>query len=561
MAGRKQVMDMRSTTSGVSSQESDEQQRNWTKQHWEKKAKDSLSNYDPTRAKLNFEVVKGGIIQPIDTSKTIAEKMAENLAARGIKDPNARPNAVMKRRTVAQFIFGGNRERMHELAFGNQAVDLTKGADNSSIVRCKDIEEWAKDVYSFMAKRFGEDNLISFYVHLDEKNPHCHCTLVPVDPVKNRISWKSVFGDGREAESANMTKLHSELQEAVSEKWGLERGSNMEETRARHRSTEEYKRELVSEVCNLQSTREDLFKQIHRAEIKLKGISTMIANLQARKDDIQTQIDQIAQQLGQSGTDNDELANKIALLRKEMEGIDEKLAVRYKMLDDANDTINEAKARLAEMRDEHREMLKSLGEDNDLKATAIQKNILWTYNKMLTNSIEPLIPSLSDRQQEILDESGYNDLTTNTDNVINCAMLLVLGYIREATTYARFLDYQKSETVSYTGNMLPLVPRHTLSLNGSYTITPRQGIMDRLVLSVGLNGMGKIYWNEDNLVSQRFYALLNAKASATFGPVTWELWGKNLTDTDYLTYYFKDSAAYGQKGRPVSFGTSLIFDI
>lgn len=128
-------------------------------------------------------------------------------------------------------------------------------------------------------------------------------------------------------------------------------------------------------------------------------------------------------------------------------------------------------------------------------------------------------------------------------------------------TYARFLDYQKSETVSYTGNMLPLVPRHTLSLNGSYTITPRQGIMDRLVLSVGLNGMGKIYWNEDNLVSQRFYALLNAKASATFGPVTWELWGKNLTDTDYLTYYFKDSAAYGQKGRPVSFGTSLIFDI
>lgn len=234
-----------------------------------------------------------------------------------------------------------------------------------------------------------------------------------------------------------MTKLHSELQEAVSEKWGLERGSNMEETRARHRSTEEYKRELVSEVCNLQSTREDLFKQIHRAEIKLKGISTMIANLQARKDDIQTQIDQIAQQLGQSGADNDELANKIALLRKEMEGIDEKLAARYKMLDDANDTINEAKARLAEMREEHREMLKSLGEDNDLKATAIQKNILWTYNKMLTNSIEPLISSLSDRQQEILDDSGYNDLTTNTDNVINCAMLLVLGYIREATTYAQ----------------------------------------------------------------------------------------------------------------------------
>ena len=171
MTGRKQVMDMRSTTNGVSAQESDEQQRNWTKAQWEKKTKDSLSNYDPTRAKLNFEVVRGGIVQPIDTSKTIAQKMADNLAARGIKDPNARPGAVMKRRTVAQFIFGGNRERMHELAFGNQIVDLSKGADNSAITRCKNIEEWAKDVYGFMAKRFGEDNIISFYVHLDEKNP------------------------------------------------------------------------------------------------------------------------------------------------------------------------------------------------------------------------------------------------------------------------------------------------------------------------------------------------------------------------------------------------------
>ena len=73
--------------------------------------------------------------------------------------------------------------------------------------------------------------------------------------------------------------------------------------------------------------------------------------------------------------------------------------------------------------------------------------------------------------------------------------------------------------------------------------------------------MGKIYWNEDNLVNQPFYTLLNAKVSATFGPVTWEVWGKNLTDTHYLTYYFKTSTGYGQQGRPVSFGTSLILDI
>ena len=128
-------------------------------------------------------------------------------------------------------------------------------------------------------------------------------------------------------------------------------------------------------------------------------------------------------------------------------------------------------------------------------------------------------------------------------------------------TYARFLNYKRSETVNYTGMMLPLVPQHTLSLNGSYTLLPQNSVIDRLVFSAGLSGLGKIYWNEDNAVNQPFYALLNAKVSASFGNITWEIWGKNLTNTDYLTYYFKSSAAYGQKGRPISFGTSLILDL
>ncbi len=133
---------------------------------------------------------------------------------------------------------------------------------------------------------------------------------------------------------------------------------------------------------------------------------------------------------------------------------------------------------------------------------------------------------------------------------------LTYGY-----TYARFLDYEKSATVSYTGKMLPLVPRQTLALRGAYTILPNCSAIDRVVLSAGVNGMGKIYWNEDNAVYQRFYALLDAKVSVTSGCMTWEMWGKNLTNTDYLTYYFKTSQGYGQQGRPVSFGTSLIFDI
>ncbi len=186
-------------------------------------------------------------------------------------------------------------------------------------------------------------------------------------------------------------------------------------------------------MCNLQSTREELLKQIHRAEIKLKAISTMIANLQARKEDIQEQIDKISHQFGQSRVDNVKQAQQMAELRKEMEGIDEKLKVRYKMLDDANDTISAAKTRLAEMKQEQVKMQEVMGKDKDIQATVMQRNILMAYNNMLANSVEPLLPTLSDRQQEILDNSGYKELTTNAYNIINCAMLLALEYVNAAT--------------------------------------------------------------------------------------------------------------------------------
>lgn len=62
------------------------------------------------------------------------------MSARGIKNPNARKDVRRKQRILAQMIFGGSRDRMLEIAFGNQEVDFTKGADNSHLTRSNDIE-------------------------------------------------------------------------------------------------------------------------------------------------------------------------------------------------------------------------------------------------------------------------------------------------------------------------------------------------------------------------------------------------------------------------------------
>ena len=146
------------------------------------------------------------------------------------------------------------------------------------------------------------------------------------------------------------------------------------------------------------------------------------------------------------------------------------------------------------------------------------------------------------------------ELALNSSPLKNLSIALSYGY-----TYAKFIEYQKSAKLNYSGNMLPMVPRNTLSCSASYALYPSStSFIDKIVLTAGLTGIGKIYWAEDNEVAQNFYALLNAKISITSGIFTWECWGKNITDTHYNTYCFKSSADYAQVGKPAYFGTSLL---
>ena len=146
------------------------------------------------------------------------------------------------------------------------------------------------------------------------------------------------------------------------------------------------------------------------------------------------------------------------------------------------------------------------------------------------------------------------ELALNSSPLKNLSIAISYGY-----TYAKFIEYQKSAKSNYSGNMLPMVPRNTLSCSASYALYPSStSFIDKIVLTAGLTGLGKIYWAEDNEVAQNFYALLNAKISITSGIFTWECWGKNITDTHYNTYCFKSSADYAQVGKPAYFGTSLL---
>lgn len=57
----------------------------------------------------------------------------------------------------------------------------------------RDISTFFSRAYEFYAKTFGEDNIISAVIHLDEKTPHMHVCFVPITP-NGKLSSKTVIG-------------------------------------------------------------------------------------------------------------------------------------------------------------------------------------------------------------------------------------------------------------------------------------------------------------------------------------------------------------------------------
>ena len=125
-------------------------------------------------------------------------------------------------------------------------------------------------------------------------------------------------------------------------------------------------------------------------------------------------------------------------------------------------------------------------------------------------------------------------------------------------TNAKFKRFV-SGGVNYAGNFIPYAPKNSLSLRLIQTVPFRSRWIDRMVLSVGVTGTGRIYWNEANDVSQPFYALLDA--SVRFEGEKWavDLWCKNATNTKYDVFYFESMGnRFLQRGRPVAGGIRVM---
>jgi hypothetical protein len=269
---------------------SDENERwRWEQEMYARKNADLDKNnhYDYSRKGLNFEIVKGEIktlgLQEKRLHERLQDKL-EELGFKGYKDgAQNMPNACV------DWVFSGDHDRMCEMAFGAsyKDIDYTAENDNSETIKNTDaykftasgyslgampnIYQWALDSYKFACDKWGEDNIIGAEVHLDETTPHMHLLMVPVAERKTRgrvstkykkksdpsviikkkeyealsdaekteyvpvakaskrlVSYSGVFGDNYGERKQYMKDFHTEYHDKVGQKYGLERGDDLD---------------------------------------------------------------------------------------------------------------------------------------------------------------------------------------------------------------------------------------------------------------------------------------------------------------------------------------------
>ena len=154
---------------------------------------------DCTRTRNNYNVIKRQCSYTQHINKRIAEL---DLPTKVRKD------AVL----MCSFVVGSDREFFKSLSSMEQ-------------------EKFFADCTRFFVDRYGEENIISAVVHMDETTPHLHLNLIPI--AEGRLCAKQLFD--RKA----LQTLQTDFYSVVGKKWNLQRGK--EGSTAKHLDTMSYK--------------------------------------------------------------------------------------------------------------------------------------------------------------------------------------------------------------------------------------------------------------------------------------------------------------------------------
>ena len=207
--------------------------------------------------------------------------------------------------------------------------------------------EFFEVVYKHLADKYGEKNVISAYVHMDEKQPHMHFAFVPVvydvKKGKEKVSAKEALN------RTQLKRFHPELQEVI-DNWierkeyafecnvlnGATEGGNktIEELKIESliemRKEEEYLLEEANDKCN------EAWGEVQWLEHKVRGLeekaekseelTAEVEKLEAKRDDLKSEASELSAQISEAdeklktiNSAKDKAENRLKTAQKDVE--------------------------------------------------------------------------------------------------------------------------------------------------------------------------------------------------------------------------------------------------
>lgn len=199
--------------------------------------------------------------------------------------------------------------------------------DMKRIRQAGQLDAWAKDSCGWLQKTFGKENVVSAVLHLDEKTPHIHATVVPItrgerrkaklEREKNAQSGKRTYRTKKDRPrlcaddvmARDKLKAYQTTYAEAMAKYGLQRG--VEGSEAKHISTQQYYHEVFVR-------KNEMAEQIENLKEQQKTLTVDIAALQAQQRAAQTDCNIIDEQRRKKKEELEKAETELAQTRREI---------------------------------------------------------------------------------------------------------------------------------------------------------------------------------------------------------------------------------------------------
>ena len=224
-------------------------------------------NADRTRTHLNRELV-----QFPEGVRNRTQAIAQRIETAGIR----RKVSANQVKAIRILLTGSNKDMKQMEAEGR-------------------IEDWCNDSLKWIRETYGEQNLVSAVLHMDEKTPHIHATVIPIVTGERRKAGQEEQNGKKKYRKKNpqdvrlcaddvmarhRLKHYQDTYAQAMNKYGLQRG--VDGSLAKHISTMQYYKQLVEQQDSLQENIENLLGLEEEAMKKLKQVKEEI-NVQKMK--------------------------------------------------------------------------------------------------------------------------------------------------------------------------------------------------------------------------------------------------------------------------------------